>query len=265
MGPGVRLWDSMGEYRSLLIAGSALVLQTMHPAVGAAVARHSVFRENPWGRLRRTLDSVQRWVYADGEAEVRRLRGLHAGIRGVDERGRPYHALEGEAWAWVHWSLFEQVRTLERVFGSGTADEAAIFADYQALGRLLRVRGRELFQDLTEYQRYFDHMVTERLEAHPTALEVLATLRNTPSPPGVPGLVWKPVGVPAGELNYFVTVGTLPPVVREKLGLRWSARRERLLRAFGRAVAAVAPRLPERVRYMPLARRARRAARDGLI
>ncbi|MEV0585783.1 oxygenase MpaB family protein [Nonomuraea sp. NPDC050310] len=259
MGPGTRLWDTAGEYRNLLVAGSALVLQTMHPAVGAAVAQRSDFRTDPWGRLSRTLGSVQRWVYADGEAEVRRLRDLHAGIKGVDEYGRPYHALQAEAWAWVHWSLFEQFRTLERIFGAGPVDERAMFDDFQALGRLLRVRSP--FDDLAGYAAYFDRMVAERLEAHPTAIEVLATLRATPSPPYVPGLVWKPVGVPASELNYFITVGTLPPAVREKLGLRWSARRERLLRAIGRAAAAVAPRLPERVRYMPLAYRARRAAR----
>ncbi|MGW4402828.1 oxygenase MpaB family protein [Nonomuraea sp. NPDC004702] len=62
-GPGSMHWDTAGEYRNLLVAGSALVLQTMHPAVGAAVAEHSTYKDDPWGRLNRTLASVQKWVY----------------------------------------------------------------------------------------------------------------------------------------------------------------------------------------------------------
>src|SRR5688500_12190874 len=105
--PGTIHWDTAGEYRNLLVAGSALVLQTMHPAVGAAVAEHSTYKQDPWGRLNRTLASVQKWVYggAEGIEEGRRLREIHAPISGTDEQGRSYHALNGEAYAWVHLTL----------------------------------------------------------------------------------------------------------------------------------------------------------------
>jgi uncharacterized protein (DUF2236 family) len=109
-------------------------------------------------------------------------------------------------------------------------------------------------------------MVSRRLEAHATALDVLTVMRGTPAPPRLPAplrRLWTPVGAGAGEFNYFVTVGTLPPAVREKLGLRWTAREERRLRHLGHAVAMVTPRLPERLRYMPIAYHARRAARSS--
>ncbi|GAB2936527.1 oxygenase MpaB family protein [Nonomuraea fastidiosa] len=124
-GPGSMHWDTAGEYRNLLVAGSALVLQIMHPAVGAAVAEHSTYRQDPWGRLQRTLISVQKWVYggAEGPAEGRRLRRLHAPIGGVDARGRRYHALNGEAWAWVHLTLFERFIALNRYFGTPYTEE----------------------------------------------------------------------------------------------------------------------------------------------
>jgi uncharacterized protein (DUF2236 family) len=264
-------WETAGEYRNLLVAGSALVLQTMHPVVGAGVAEHSTFRDDPWGRLNRTLGSIHRWVYggADAAAEGERLRELHRTIRGVDAQGRPYHALNGEAWAWVHLTLFERFITLNRYFAAPftPAEQRRLYDETLRVGAILRVPEREMPADLDAFWRYFDAMVAERLEPHPTALDVLDALRGTPAPPGLPrplrGL-WTPVGAGSGEFNYFVTVGTLPPAVREKLGLRWSARDERRLRHLGRAVAVLTPRLPERLRYMPVAYHARRAARSLL-
>ncbi|MEW1840872.1 oxygenase MpaB family protein [Nonomuraea angiospora] len=269
-GPGSMHWDTTGEYRNLLVAGSALVMQTMHPAVGAAVAEHSTYKDDPWGRLTRTLVSIQKWVYggADGPAEGERLRRLHRPISGVDELGRPYHALNGEAWAWVHLSLFERFVALNRCFGTPftVEQERRLYAESRQLGAILRVPERELPADLEAFWRYFDVMVADRLEAHPTALDVLSVLRGTPAPPGLPRplrRLWTPVGVGSGEFNYFVTVGTLPSAVRRKLGLPWTAREERRLRHLGHAVAVLTPRLPERLRYMPIAYHARKAARGA--
>ncbi|WP_157250689.1 oxygenase MpaB family protein [Nonomuraea typhae] len=270
-GPGSMHWDTAGEYRNLLVAGSALILQTMHPAVGAAVAAHSTYKADPWGRLERTLTSVQTWVYggADGPAEGRRLRDLHALISGVDERGRSYHALNGEAWAWVHWSLFERFLVLNRVFGTPYSPEGEerLLAESRQLGRILHVAEREMPQDMTAFRAYFTAMVTDRLEPHPTAVDVLAVLHGTPAPPRLPAAVrrlWMPVGVASGEFNHFITVGTLPPAVRDKLGLEWTARDERRLHRLGRLIARVTPRLPERLRYMPIAYQARRGARTHI-
>ncbi|MFI6479688.1 oxygenase MpaB family protein [Nonomuraea sp. NPDC050663] len=258
-GPGSVQWDLAGEYRNLLAAGSALILQTMHPAVGAAVREHSDYKSDPWGRLNRTLTSVQKWVYADGPAEGARLRELHRPISGVDEQGRTYHALNGEAWAWVHLTLFERFLAVQRIFG-GPVDTARLYEEFMLLGDILQVPEREVPADLEAFWVYFDHMIADRLEAHPTALEVLAALKATPAPAGLPRALWRPLGMASGEFNQFVTVGTLPPAVRKKLGLSWSVRQERMLLALGRSVAAVTPRLPERLRYMPIAYRARRAA-----
>ncbi|WP_223167054.1 oxygenase MpaB family protein [Nonomuraea sp. SYSU D8015] len=267
-GPGSMHWDTAGEYRNLLVAGSALVLQTMHPAVGAAVAEHSTYKADPWGRLTRTLASVQKWVYADGAAEGQRLRQVHRSISGVDEHGRAYHALNGEAWAWVHLSLFERFIALNRYFGTPLTveQERRLYAESRQLGAILQVPEREMPADLEGFWRYFADMVANRLEAHPTALDVLAVLRGTPAPPGLPRplrRLWTPVGVGSGEFNHFVTVGTLPPAVRKKLGLRWTGREERRLRHLGHAVAVLTPRLPERLRYMPIAYHARKAARTS--
>src|ERR687887_27077 len=97
--PGSVVWRCASDPRVLLTAGYALVLQVAHPTVGAGVSEHSSFREDPWGRLLRTLDGFYGLVYGGPESAAelgRRLLALHRTIKGVTAGGRPYHALEPE-------------------------------------------------------------------------------------------------------------------------------------------------------------------------
>src|SRR4051794_22131132 len=66
-GPDSVTWRISGDARILTTAGYALVLQVAHPTVGAGVAEHSNFREDPWGRLFRTLDYTTIMVYGGAE------------------------------------------------------------------------------------------------------------------------------------------------------------------------------------------------------
>src|SRR5690242_20320042 len=66
--PGTLRWHMPGDIRGLLSLPAARVLQVAHPPVGAGVEGHSVFRTDPWGRARRSLDSLQLWVYGGDRA-----------------------------------------------------------------------------------------------------------------------------------------------------------------------------------------------------
>lgn len=71
---------------------------------------------------------------------------------------------------------------------------------------------------------------------------------------------------PLARFRAFLTVGLMPPDAREAIGLEWTDAQERALRRFCAVVRVVVPALPERLRYLPRARRARaahRAARGG--
>ena len=57
-GPGSLTWRVNREGVLLLGGGRALLLQVAHPLVAAGVAQHSNYREDPFGRLYRTLDTV---------------------------------------------------------------------------------------------------------------------------------------------------------------------------------------------------------------
>ena len=73
-GPGSLTWRVNREGVLLLGGGAALVLQVAHPLVAAGVAEHSNYREDPWGRLYRTLDLTTKIVFGSIEEAATLLR-----------------------------------------------------------------------------------------------------------------------------------------------------------------------------------------------
>ncbi|MFD5494339.1 oxygenase MpaB family protein [Streptomyces sp. NPDC127091] len=266
--PGSLLWDITGDVRILLSLPPALVLQVAHPAVGAGVDDHSVFRTDPWGRAERSLNSLQLWVYGGEQAleEGRRLRELHRTISGTDARGRAYHALTPAYYAWVHATAYpvflRAAQYLSHPFDE--PDERRLYDELLCLGAILGIRQRDMPRTPEEFWPYFDAMVREELERTAVVAELLDPRRPIPPPDGAGVLLrrlWPVLRPPLARLHVFVTTGLLPPTVRDRLGLAWTARDERGLRRLGAVVRTVVPLLPERLRYLPTARAARRAAR----
>ncbi|TQM71939.1 uncharacterized protein (DUF2236 family) [Actinomadura hallensis] len=266
-GPGSLLWEQMGLYTSAVAGNSVFILQVMHPSIGTVVDRLSGFRTDPLGRAARSFASVQTWVYGGRTAieEGRRLREMHKPLSAVDEEGRRHHALSAEPWAWVHLTGFYAAVAASRYFAPAPMtpdEEQQVFDEFLNLGRILRVPERMLPKTIPDYWEYFDDMVENTLVPHKVAYEVLDRMGRVP--PNVPGPLRPavaPLSAAGGRLGRLITVGTLPERAREKLGLRWSALDERRLRAAGQIIGRSTPLLPERLRYMPIAYRARQAAR----
>jgi uncharacterized protein (DUF2236 family) len=272
--PGGMLWDLVGDVRTLLTLLPALALQVAHPAVGAGVDDHSVFRTDPWGRAQRSLDSVLLWVYGGerARAEGRRLRTLHAGIRGTDARGRPYQALDPAVYAWVHVTGFPVMCHARSYLGPPFTEdeERRLYAEWLRVGRILGIRDRDMPQTVADFWPYYRRMLAEEIESTLVLREVVSVTAPVPAPDRGPvplryvlRLLWPVLRPPFLRLRAFVTVGLLPPEARRAAGLEWTPRQERRLRRFGRVARAVAAVLPERLRYFPAARRARAQHRAG--
>ncbi|MEO3783795.1 oxygenase MpaB family protein [Actinocorallia sp. B10E7] len=266
-GPGSYLWEHMGLYTSAFAGNCAFILQAMHPTVSVVSDQYSAFRTDPVGRAVRSFASVQTWVYG-GEAAIeegKRLREMHKPLVSFDEEGRRHHALSADAWAWVHVTGLYGTLMAARYFAPAPptrAEEQRIFDEFMNLGRILRVPERMLPETLEDFWTSFDKTVDDTLEATKVALEVVDMMDKTPvAGPAALRPALARIGMATGRVGRFVTAGTLPPAAREKLGLTWTAADERRLRALGQAVARTSPLLPERVRYMPIAYRARVAAR----
>lgn len=267
--PGGVLWSLAGDVRGLLMLPAALTLQVAHPAVGAGVDDHSVFRTDPWGRGERSLSSLQLWVYG-GEAaaeEGRRLRKLHRTIQGTDTRGRRYHALTPANYAWVHATGFPVYQHASRylVRPLTEAQERALYREWLQVGRVLGIQDRDMPQTIEEFWPYYRRMLADEVEATVVVRELVATGVPVPPPDRGPLVLrlllralWPVLLPPLARFRAFITVGLMPPDARAAIGLDWTPDQERRLRRFGAVVRRVVPVLPERLRYLPLARSARK-------
>ncbi|SEC04468.1 oxygenase MpaB family protein [Streptomyces sp. TLI_105] len=266
------LWSVAGDVRALLMLPAALTLQVAHPAIGAGVDDHSVFRTDPWGRGERSLRSLQLWIYGGEEAarEGRRLRELHRTIQGTDAHGRRYHALTPAYYSWVHATGFPIYRHGLRLLARPLteAQERRLYAEWLQVGRILGIHDRDMPQTIEEFWPYYRKVLAEEIEATAVVRELLDTDLPLPAPDRGPlplrlalRLLWPALRRPFLRLRAFLTVGLMPPDAREAIGLEWTDAQERTLRRFARVVRAVVPVLPERLRYLPLARKARGAAR----
>ncbi|OII67083.1 MULTISPECIES: oxygenase MpaB family protein [unclassified Streptomyces] len=270
--PGGVLWTLSGDLRTLLMLPAALALQVAHPAVGAGVDEHSVFRTDPWGRAERSLSSLQLWVYGGERAaeEGRRLRRLHRTIQGTDTRGRAYHALTPAHYAWVHATGFPVQRHAARYLmrPMTEAQERQLYAEWLQVGRILGIHDRDMPQSIEDFWPYYRKVLAEEIELTPVVRELVATDIPLPPPdrgPLLPRLVlracWPLLWPRVVRFRSFLTVGFMPPEAREAIGLEWTDAQERKLRRFARVVRLVVPALPERLRYLPYAREARRRDR----
>ncbi|SME89856.1 oxygenase MpaB family protein [Streptomyces sp. Amel2xC10] len=263
---GEVVWRRFGDIRGTLMAPHLLLLQVAHPVVGAGVADHSNFRAEPWPRLIRTLLSLTTVVYGGQEAataEARRLLRMHAGMKGTDATGRPYRALDPEAYHWVHATLVKGPVDALTVFGKGMpADELEeYYRGMRDVGRVWGLKERHLPPDWPSFLAYYDDMVAHRLEYNASVRDVLAELAHPAKPfRRLPDPLWNPVARLVAHYALLVTVGTLPPVLRERLHLSWSPRQERALRRFARAVRVVTALVPPPLRLTLALVLARRAA-----
>ena len=239
----------------LSTSGYALLLQVAHPTVGAGVAQHSNFQDDPWGRLVRTLDFVNLLVYGDAEETRRtgeRVRDMHKRIKGVKQDGSRYHALEPEAYAWVHATLAETIIAAHQRFGRrlSQAEVETFWAEWRELGAPLGVRERDLPAGWDEFREWVRWMVEERLDDNETVRTVLRSLTAPAPPPGIGESTWRVMSLPAARATQLATVGLLPQRLRDKLALPWTPLHEAQLRVLGRVTRPATPVMPRSLRRM---------------
>jgi uncharacterized protein (DUF2236 family) len=253
VGPESVAWQRASDIRLYLVMVYALLLQVAHPTVGAGVRDYSDFERQPWQRLLRTVDYVTLLVYGGRQAipAGRRLRELHKQFTGIREDGERYHALEPDAYAWVHATLISTYVVGHAHFGTPMSDAEVeqFYGEYRRLGRLIGVRERDLPRTWDDFCAYFERMTTEELVHNESVDRVLRAIRRVPPPPvRFPEPLWRAFRIPAGDALRLGAIGPLPPPVRERLGIRWSRGDELRFRALGAWSRGLGPVLPERLR-----------------
>lgn len=181
-GPESLVWRVHGDLPVMLIGGfAALMLQTLHPLAMAGVAQHSRYREDPLGRLQRTARYVAGTSFGPMplvDSLVRRVKAVHATVRGTAPDGRSYSADDPDLVTWVHTTEFWCILRSHQRYSLDpllAAEKDRYLAEVAVLGELLG--GRAVPASTEAYRRYFVAVEPE-LCATPGARDALAFLRR---------------------------------------------------------------------------------------
>ncbi|QIP88129.1 DUF2236 domain-containing protein [Streptomyces sp. Tu 2975] len=113
---------------SMFIGGlSALLLQSLHPLAMAAVAAHSGYRGDPWGRLQRTSTFLAVTTYGtadDAQEAVETVRAVHESVTGRTADGERYRAADPHLLGWVHVAEVDSFLRAHQRFGARPLDGA---------------------------------------------------------------------------------------------------------------------------------------------
>jgi uncharacterized protein (DUF2236 family) len=241
----------------LLLGGTtALLMQVAHPLVAAGVHQHSDFRTDPFGRLRRTLDTTLAVVFGDERASrgaIARMNRIHAEVRGTAAGGRAYAARDPRLLLWVQTTLvLTSLRLYEQMMGRLPPDEReAYWEEAKPIAALLGIPVAMLPRTVADLERYEDAMLASEAIPDATARSVgREVIRPLP---------WLP------EIAYWpsdaLTAALLPPSLRTAFGLRYGRPERLLFRGMVLAVRALRRLLPDMLTVVPQARRYERAAR----
>lgn len=193
---------------------TALLLQSLHPLAMAAVADHSGYRTDPWGRLQRTSHFVAATTFGrkeDAMAAIASVRAVHEQVTGTAPDGRPYAASDPHLLTWVHVAEVHAFLGAYAVYGErplGRAARDAYVADMALIAAGLGVPDppRTEAEALAAFGRY-----RPELAGTPQARQAARFLLREPPLP----LVLRPVyaGLAAAA------VAQLPRWARHELGV----------------------------------------------
>lgn len=234
-GPQSAIWPVHGDFTSMLCGGiSALLLQMLHPLALAGVWDHSSFRDDIFGRLRRTSQFISATTFAtepDAERLIAKVNAIHARINGVDNAGTPYAANDPDLLTWVHVAecrsfMASHLRYRRTVVSP--ARQAQYFIESASIAERLGARNVPKTPDAVA-----DYLARMRpqLRCDERTREVARVLMTT----RLPGRLAQPAGV------IFIKAGIdlLPGWAQDMLDLRLSPIERRAVRGGVRLIAAI--------------------------
>ncbi len=226
------IWRVHGDAAMFVGGLRALLLQSLHPLAMIAVAGHSGYKGDPWGRLQRTSTFLATTTFGtteDAEQAVQRVRAVHSRISGTTPAGEPYAASDPHLLAWVHVAEADSFLAAHQRYGAAPLDQAGCDQYVAEVARVGIALGAE---DLpTTKTELDDAMRAFRPELRSTP-EARAAARYLLVHPPLP----LPARAPYGLLG-AAAVGLLPRWARWPLRLPWLPVTEATaVRAAGHAV-----------------------------
>jgi uncharacterized protein (DUF2236 family) len=229
------------------------------------VAEHSNYRTDPWARLYRTLDLTTQIVFGsreEADEAARRIWHVHGRVHGTTAedspgrpRGTPYDARQPDLLLWVHATLVMTALEVHDRYVAPVSreDRERYYQEQKLLAERFGVPREHQPDGYADFVDYFQEMVERELAVTGALRDVIDAVLRPELPAPLRPLAWPVVGG-----HRLVTVGLLPPTLRDALGLEWGPRRRALLERSQRLARGLLPLLPSRARDFPRARAADR-------
>lgn len=193
----------------------ALLLQSLHPLAMAAVAQHSGYRSDVWGRLARTSTFLATTTFGTAEhaqEAVAVVRAVHARISGTAADGRAYRADDPHLLTWIHVAEVDSFLTAHTAYGRDRLTAAQKDAYVAEAATVARALGAVDVPTTTAQLAVTIERYRPELAPTPEALDVAGfLLREAP----ILGAARPVYGVLAKA-----AVDLLPPWAGDMLGLR---------------------------------------------
>lgn len=256
-GPGSVSWKINREMVVVAGWGRAILLQLAHPSVAAGVHHHSSFRGSltaSFRRLHSTVGAMLSLTFGGTEQMVAAAAGInaiHDRVRGRVSAGaaETYSAHDPELQRWVHATLLESIPlAYQRLVAPLTLVERNRYCTEAAIMEpLLGMPTDWLPRDSVELDAYMRGMLAGgTLAVTDTSRALSQALLYPPR--------WR-VAWPAFRVMQLLTIGTLPPAIRQAYGFEWHARDERALARWTTLLRTSRRLLPPIAREWPMARR----------
>ena len=253
-GPDSVTWKVNREMIVVAGWGRAILLQLAHPAVAAGVHHHSSFRGSLFSSLRRlhsTVGAMLSLTFGDTEQMISAAAGIqsiHDRVRGCGPEGGAYSANDPDLQRWVHATLLESIPlTYELLVGPLTARERDRYCSEAAIMEpLLGMPAGWLPRDTGQLDAYMREMLAGgRLVVTDTSRALSRAVLYPPQ--------WYAVW-PAFRAMQLLTIGSLPPSIRQAYGFEWHARDARAFARWTALLRTSLRLLPPLAREWPAAR-----------
>lgn len=231
--------------------------------INAAVSVDKKYKYDPIGRAENSIKLLWPVVYSRPEKAIEmgnNLREMHRKIKGTTEDGQKYYALDPEVYTWVFMTGYDaSIRAFDFFATPLSAQErTAMFDEWKKMGRQLGVPETQIPDTEDEYWKYFNYIIDNRMEIGAVLKDVIDPklydgFLQSEDMRKVPNLIWKIGTRAASKLQHSVVVATLPARAKKKLQLKQSLVDKVIFRILQTTFRFGYPKLPERMKYIPLA------------
>ena len=216
------------DFWSAAAAAANVIMQLSLPGVGYGVVESRVesgsLMHHPWKRLRTTAQYMAVAVLGtdqDRAAYRDAVNVAHRQVRSTADSPVEYNAFDPDLQLWVAACLFVFYEDTYQLLRGKMAEEQAetFYRHAWPLGTTLQVTAEQWPPTRAEFDTYWN-ATCQRLDMDDAVRDYLMRLVDLK-------MVNPILRILLGPLLRFLTIGFLPPVFRELLGVQWSPNEQR--------------------------------------